>query len=99
MPSITRADPFADQLPAGVRQLDERQCSGVRVALLWDRVSGLLFLDVTDPADITRGFSAVVEPGEARFAFEHPFLFEPDREPVSRTLYATTEADRDEDWD
>jgi hypothetical protein len=81
------------------RELNRRRSCGIAVCLYWDEFDGQLSIEVTDDADASRDFTVEVSADQAAFAFEHPFLFEPDRPAVPRAVYACVEADDDDDDD
>jgi hypothetical protein len=70
------------------RELNRRRSCGITVCLYWDEFDGQLSVSVTDDADPSRDFTVEVSADQAAsgLAFEHPFLFEPDRPASPQSL-------------
>jgi hypothetical protein len=62
--------PFTNE----TRELDARSGDGIDVQLLWHRNTGTLSVVVVDWTHAT-AFELVVDPSEARHAFQHPFAY------------------------
>jgi hypothetical protein len=60
--------------PAGVVELAARQSDGLEVALLWNRHSGSLWVDVNHVAT-GESLSVDAEPSKALDVYYHPFAY------------------------
>jgi hypothetical protein len=68
---------------ATVRELDHRRSAGVHVTLLWETPTNQILVAVTDERS-GESITFDVNPGEARRAFEHPYVYAagaPERQP------------------
>jgi hypothetical protein len=63
---------------AMLRELDERTGDNLRVTLYWDDRDGTLTVEVEDFRNPEREHALTgIPPADARFAFEHPFGYQP----------------------
>lgn len=61
-----------------LRELNERTGGNLRVTLYWDDHDDTLAVAVDDLGSPERGHALIgIPPADAKFAFEHPFGYEP----------------------
>ncbi|HEX4773899.1 MAG TPA: hypothetical protein VH234_00045 [Candidatus Saccharimonadales bacterium] len=70
------------------RELDRRISDGIDVTLKWNRLTGIIRLEVNDKKT-EQSFSQEVDPADALDAFHHPYAYEPNQQenpqqPVSK---------------
>jgi len=58
----------------GIRELDRRRTDGIEVALLWNPRTNGITVEVQDER-AGQGFELDVEPGDALYAFHHPYAY------------------------
>jgi hypothetical protein len=61
-----------------LRELDQRTCDNLRVTLYWQDEDNTLLVGVDDLNNPAAEHAlAGIPPADARFAFEHPFGYQP----------------------